>query len=158
MHEHLAVALVLAALGGAGAGQGEQLEVEVAVVPPPEAVDDAPHGTGADLGAEQVGPGEAGGRRRDGHADHVRGEVVGSGRERDGLHRRRRGRVVAGWLRPLAGRGVLCLVIVGRLPLSVGGRSRWGRDQALVDCFSLHCTVLVVHIVHFKSIKGSYKI
>ena len=124
VHEHLAVALVLAALGWAGAGQGEQLEVEVAVVPPPEAVDDAPDGAGADLGAEQVRPGEAGGRRRDGHADHVRGEVVGGGRERDGLHRRRRrrGRVVAGRrLRPLAGGGVLCLVIAGRLPLSVGG-------------------------------------
>ena len=33
MHEHLAVALVLAALRGVGAGQGEQLEVEVAVIP-----------------------------------------------------------------------------------------------------------------------------
>ena len=33
MHQHFAVALVLAALRGVGAGQSEQLEVEVAVIP-----------------------------------------------------------------------------------------------------------------------------
>ena len=59
------------------------------VAPASEAIDDAADRTGAYLGAKKVGPGEAGCRRRHGHADHIRGEVIGRRWQHDWLRRRR---------------------------------------------------------------------